>query len=48
MEELFKNIPHSPDSPLNLQSAIEYLNAHPETVTLNADVPQKNWRESNL
>jgi spore coat polysaccharide biosynthesis protein SpsF len=48
MEELFKNIPHSPDSPLNPQSAIEYLHAHPETASLNIDIPQKNWREENL
>lgn len=48
IEELFKNLPHSPDSPLNLQAAIEYLNAHPETASLNIDIPQKNWREENL
>ena len=48
MEELFKNIPHSPDSPLNPQLAIEYLHAHPETASLNIDIPQKNWREENL
>ena len=48
MEQLFKNIPHSPDSPLNPQSAIEYLYAHPETASLNIDIPQKNWREENL
>ena len=47
MEQLFKNLPNSPDSPLNLQSAIEYLNAHPETASLNIDIPQKNWREDN-
>ena len=48
MDELFKNIPHSPDSPLNPQSAIEYLHTHPETASLNIDIPQKNWREENL
>lgn len=48
MEELFKNLPHSPDSPLNLQTAIEFLDAHPETASLNIDIPQKNWREENL
>ncbi|MBC8286770.1 MAG: glycosyltransferase family protein [Nitrospinae bacterium] len=48
MEELFKNLPHSPDSPLSLQTAIEYLNTHPETASLNIDIPQKNWREENL
>jgi len=48
MEELFKNLPHSPDAPLNLQAAIEYLDAHPETASLNINIPQKNWREENL
>lgn len=48
MEELFKNLPHSPNSPLSLQTAIEYLNTHPETASLNIDIPQKNWREENL
>ena len=48
IEELFKNLPHSPDSPLNLQKAIEYLDTHPEITSLNIDIPQKNWREENL
>ena len=48
MDELFKNIPHSPASPLNPQAAIEYLHTHPETASLNIDIPQKNWREENL
>jgi spore coat polysaccharide biosynthesis protein SpsF len=48
IEELFKNLPHSPESPLNLQTAIEYLSAHPEIASLNIDIPQKNWREENL
>ena len=48
MEQLFKNIPHSPNSPLSPQSVIEYLHAHPETASLNIDIPQKNWREENL
>jgi len=48
IDELFKNLPHSPESPLNLQKAIEYLNAHPEIASLNIDIPQKNWREENL
>ncbi len=47
MEELFNNLPHSPDSPLNLKTAIDYLIAHPETAALNIDIPQKNWREEN-
>ncbi len=48
MDELFKNLPHSPVSPLNLQAAIEYLDAHPETTSLNIDIPQRNWRKENL
>jgi spore coat polysaccharide biosynthesis protein SpsF len=48
IEELFKNLPHSPESPLNLQTAIEYLSAHPEIASMNIDIPQKNWREENL
>jgi spore coat polysaccharide biosynthesis protein SpsF len=48
IEELFKNLPHSPDSPLNLQTVIEYLNTHPEITSLNIDIPQKNWREEKL
>jgi spore coat polysaccharide biosynthesis protein SpsF len=48
IEELFKNLPHSPASPLDLQTAIEFLNAHPEIASLNTDIPQKNWREKNL
>jgi hypothetical protein len=47
MEELFNNLPHSPDSPLNLKTAIDYLIAHPETAALNIDIPQKNWRQEN-
>ena len=47
MEELFNNLPHSPDSPLNLKTAIDYLIAHPEIAALNIDIPQKNWREEN-
>jgi len=48
IEEIYKNLPHSPDSPLNLQTAIEYLDSHPEIASLNIDIPQKNWREENL
>ena len=48
IEELYKNLPHSPDSPLNLQKVIEYLDSHPETSSLNIDIPQKNWREENI
>ncbi len=48
MEELFKNLAHSPDSPLNLKEVIEYLIAHPETSALNIDISQNNWREEIL
>ena len=48
IDELFKNLPHSPESPLNLQTAIEYLNAYPEIASLNIDIPQKNWREKKI
>ena len=48
IDELFKSLPHSPDSPLNLKTAIEYLETHPEVASLNIDIPQKNWREENL
>jgi spore coat polysaccharide biosynthesis protein SpsF len=48
IKELFKNLPHSPDSPLNLQTALEYLNTHPEVASINIDIPQKSWREENL
>lgn len=48
IEELFKNLPHSPDSPLSLKTVIEYLNIHPEVASLNIDIQQKNWREENL
>mgnify|MGYP003969774551 FL=1 len=47
MDELFNNLTHSPESPLNLETVIEYLIAHPETVALNIDIPQKNWRKEN-
>jgi spore coat polysaccharide biosynthesis protein SpsF len=45
MEALFKNLPHSPDSPLSLEAVINFLIAHPETTALNIDIPQNNWRE---
>ena len=48
IEEIYKNLPHSPDSPLNLQTAIKFLNTHPEIASLNIDIPKKNWREENL
>ncbi len=47
MEELFKNLPHSSDSPLNLSSVIEYLTNHPETASFNINISQKNWRQKN-
>jgi len=47
MDELFNNLTHSPESPLNLETVIEYLIAHPETAALNIDIPQKNWRKEN-
>ncbi len=47
MEELFNNLPHSPDSPLNLESVMDYLIAHPETAAINIDIPQKNWRKES-
>jgi spore coat polysaccharide biosynthesis protein SpsF len=47
MEELFNNLPHCADSPLNLASVMDYLTSHPETAALNIDIPQKNWREKN-
>lgn len=48
IQEIFKNLPHSPAFPLNLQTAIKFLNAHPEIASLNTDIPQKIWRENNL
>ena len=45
MEKIFKDLPHSPSCPLNLEKAIEYLNTNPEVASLNIDVQQKNWRE---
>ena len=47
MDELFNNLSHSPESPLNLETVIEYLISHPEVVALNIDIPQKNWRKEN-
>ena len=48
MEALFKNLPHSPSSPLNLEAVINYLINHPETTALNIDIAQNNWREKNI
>jgi spore coat polysaccharide biosynthesis protein SpsF len=48
IDELFKNLPHSPECPLSLETVIDYLNSHPETAAINIDIPQKNWREENL
>ena len=48
IKEIYKNLPHSPGCPLNLQKAIKYLNTHPEIASLNIDIPQKNWREEKL
>ena len=47
MDELFNNLSHSPESPLNLETVVEYLISHPEVVALNFDIPQKNWRKEN-
>ena len=47
MDELFNNLSHSPESPLNLETVIEYLISHPEAVALNIDIPQKKWRKEN-
>jgi spore coat polysaccharide biosynthesis protein SpsF len=47
MDELFNNLSHSPESPLNLETVIEYLISHPEAVALNIGIPQKNWRKEN-
>lgn len=48
MEEIFNNLPNSPDSPLSLQTAIEYLNNHPDTASINSDVQQQKWWEEKL
>lgn len=48
MEELYKNLPQSPNAPLDLKTAIKYLSTHPEVAALNIDIPQKNWRKENL
>jgi|SaaInlStandDraft_6_1057023.scaffolds.fasta_scaffold121603_1 spore coat polysaccharide biosynthesis protein SpsF len=48
MEALFKNLPHSSSSPLNLEAVINYLINHPETAALNIDIAQNNWREKNI
>ncbi len=45
MEEIFNNLPNSPESPLSLKTAIEYLNSHPDTASINSDVQQKKWWE---
>jgi spore coat polysaccharide biosynthesis protein SpsF len=47
MDELFKNLPHSPDSPLDLDTVINFLTSHPEIAALNIDIPQKDWRKEN-
>ena len=47
MDELFKNLPHSPDSPLALNTVIDYLIAHPKTAALNINIPQVDWRKKN-
>lgn len=45
MEELFNNLPHSIEHPLDVEAVIKFLLAHPETANLNIDVPQNNWRK---
>ncbi len=45
MEKIFSEL--NPHSTINLEDAITFLETHPEAVSLNSEVVQKNWRIKN-
>ena len=45
MEKVFSEL--NPHSSIDLKDVITYLETHPEAVSLNSEVVQKNWRTKN-
>jgi spore coat polysaccharide biosynthesis protein SpsF len=45
MEKIFSKI--NPHSTIDLKAIITFLETHPEAVSLNSEVVQKNWRTKN-
>jgi spore coat polysaccharide biosynthesis protein SpsF len=45
MDKLFSEL--NPHSTINLEDVITFLKTHPEAVSLNSEVVQKNWRTKN-
>lgn len=44
MDRIYDLFYHPANRIVNLEDVIDYLETHPETALLNADVRQKNWR----
>jgi hypothetical protein len=42
MEEIFSEL--NPHSIIDLEDVITFLETHPEVVSLNSEIVQKNWR----
>ena len=42
MEKVFLEL--NPNSTINLEDVISFLKSHPEAVSLNSDIAQKDWR----